>query len=110
MDQVSIKLAAIEQSNSAITSPPKALMAKSTMCNVERLSDFPCVTVQIECHQCPHGYGSYRFARFAAKFGADTMLTEVLDRIAFDCPWRTPPGKRLPDPHDSKCKARFTEL
>ncbi len=38
------------------------------------------------------------------------MLTEVLDRIAFDCPWRTPPGKQPPDHYDAKCKLRFTDL
>jgi hypothetical protein len=38
------------------------------------------------------------------------MLTQVLDRLAFDCPWHIPPGKRPPDQYDPKCKARFLDL
>jgi hypothetical protein len=80
------------------------------MPGIERLSDFPWVTVRIECQLCPHGRGSYRLARLAATFGVETMLTKVLDRIAFDCPGRTPPGERPRDQYDPKCKARFTDL
>jgi hypothetical protein len=54
------------------------------MRGIERLSDFPWVTVRIECLLCPHRHGSYRLARLAEKFGSETMVSEVLDRVAFD--------------------------
>jgi hypothetical protein len=40
------------------------------MRGVECLSDFPWVTVRVECPLCPHRRGTYRLARLAEKFGA----------------------------------------
>ena len=80
------------------------------MRGVERLSDFPWVTLRIECPLCPHRRGSYRLARLAEKFGSETMLTEILDRVAFNCPGRTPSGARPSNQYDPKCKVRFTDF
>ena len=49
------------------------------------LASYPYVIVRIGCPQCRDRQGSYRLARLAAKFGPETPLDEVLDRIAMDC-------------------------
>jgi hypothetical protein len=77
---------------------------------VERLSDFPWIIVRVDCSLCPHRKGQYRLARLAEKYGADIQLCDLMDRIAFDCPWKTLPGERPPNQYDPKCKARFTDL
>jgi hypothetical protein len=77
---------------------------------VERLSDFPWVIVRVDCPTCPHRKGQYRLARLAEKYGADIQLCELIDKIAFDCPWKSQLGKRPPNQYDAKCKARFTDL
>ncbi|KAB0269089.1 hypothetical protein FEZ63_02980 [Microvirga brassicacearum] len=76
----------------------------------ERLSDFPWVIVRVGCSLCPHRLGQYRLARLAEKFGAGALLCDVIDRIAFDCPWRPPPGHRPPGKYNPKCKAEFIDL
>jgi hypothetical protein len=77
---------------------------------VERLSDFPWVIVRIDCPFCPHRKGQYRLARLAEKFGADIQLSDLLYRIALDCPRKSLPWDLPPDQYDPKCKARFTDL
>jgi hypothetical protein len=77
---------------------------------VERLADFPWVVVHVDCPLCPHRKGRYRLARLAEKYGADIRLCDLIDKIAFDCPWRSQPGERPPNQDDPKCKARFTDL
>ncbi len=76
----------------------------------ERLSDFPWVIVRVDCPICPHRKGQYRLARLAEKYGADTKLCDLMDKIAFDCPWKGQPGERPPNQYDPKCKAPFTDL
>ena len=77
---------------------------------MERLSEFPYVWVRIGCELCSHRKGRYRLARLAAKFGSEIHLVDLIDRLAFDCRWRTRPGDRPPNQYDPKCKARFTDL
>ncbi len=77
---------------------------------VERLSDFPWVIVRVDCPLCPHRKGQYRLARLAEKYGADIQLCDLMDRIAFDRPWKSLPWERPPNQYDPKCKARFTDL
>ena len=76
----------------------------------ELLSDFPWVIVRVGCSLCPRRNGHYRLARLAEKFGADAPLSDVLDRIAFDCPWRSKPGQRARGKYNVKCKARFIDV
>jgi hypothetical protein len=77
---------------------------------VEQLSEFPWVIVRIDCPTCPHRKGQYRLACLAEKYGAHIQLCELMDKIAFDCPWKSQPGERPPNQYDPKCKARFTDL
>ena len=77
---------------------------------VERLSDFPWVIVRIDCPLCPHRKGPYRLARLAETYGADILLCDLIDGIAFDCPRKSLPWERSPNQYDPRCKARFTDL
>lgn len=74
------------------------------------LSSFPWVVVRVECGMCPHRKGSYRLARLAAKFGPEMPLDDVLDWIAFDCPWRPSRCFREGNQYVPKCQARFVDL
>ena len=76
---------------------------------VNRLSEYPWVLVRVACTYCPRS-GQYRLARLAAKFGPEISLEDLLDRIAFDCPWRRDPGSRSPAKYDPKCGSRFPDL
>jgi hypothetical protein len=73
---------------------------------VERLSDFPWVFVRVDCPLCPHRKGQYRLARLAEKYGADILLCDLLDRIAFDCSRKSLPWERP----ENQCEVRFTDL
>jgi hypothetical protein len=77
---------------------------------MDRLSEYPFIWVRIGCELCPHRKGRYRLARLAAKFGPECPLDELLEKLAFDCKWRTAPGERPPGKYDPKCKARFVDL
>jgi hypothetical protein len=77
---------------------------------IERLSEFPWVLVRIECPLCPRRKGQYRLARLADKFGSEIGLEELLDRIAFDCPWRRSLRPHRARKYIPECKARFTDL
>jgi hypothetical protein len=76
---------------------------------IQRLSEFPWVVVRAGCRLCPRK-GQYRLARLAAKFGPEIELTELMDRFAFDCPWRRFPAQGPPNQCDRKCGAWFTDL
>jgi hypothetical protein len=76
---------------------------------VERLSEYPYVIVRLACRYCPRR-GSYRAVRLAAKYGAEITLFDLLDKLAFDCVWRRPPGARPPNQYDPKCGATFIDL
>lgn len=49
-----------------------------------RLSEYPYITVRIACSRCSRK-GSYRLARLADRYGAETMLSTVLAQLAGDC-------------------------
>ncbi|ACL62322.1 hypothetical protein [Methylobacterium nodulans] len=74
------------------------------------LASYPYVVVRVACTLCPHRQGTYRLARLAAKFGPEMGLDEVLDRIAFDCPWRPSRRLRPGNQYVPKCKASFVDL
>ena len=76
---------------------------------VHRLVDFPWVVVRLGCRYCERR-GSYRLARLAAKYGAEIGLEDLLDKLAFDCPWRRDPADRPPGKYDPKCGACFIDL
>ncbi len=61
---------------------------------VERLSDFPWVIIRVDFPLCPHRKGRYRLTRLSGKYGADIQLCDLMDKIAFDCPWKTLPWDR----------------
>lgn len=79
------------------------------MRDVRCLAQFPYVLVRVACDFCPNRRGTYRLARLAEKFGADTPLEAVLERIAFDCPY-PPPYKARGNQYQPKCHAHFTDL
>lgn len=76
---------------------------------VASLAEFPYVVVRVACTFCPKRNGSYRLARLAAKFGPETPLAEVLERIAFDCPYRGNEHRRK-NKYVPQCHARFLDL
>ena len=76
---------------------------------VNRLSEYPWVIVRLGCRYC-NRRGQYRLARLAAKFGAEIGLDDLLDRLAFDCPWRRSPTDRRPGKYDVTCGAMFIDL
>jgi hypothetical protein len=73
----------------------------------ETLATYPLVSVRIACRNCRRR-GSYRLARLAERYGADTTLEELLIKVTADCnlasnrtgrpgvPRRLLPGSRLP--------------
>lgn len=75
---------------------------------MERLWQFPYVIVRVDCHLCKR-HGSYRLARLAQLHGAEITLEELLDALAYGCPWRDP-QRRLPRKYQAQCGARFTDL
>lgn len=75
---------------------------------MERLWQFPYVVVRVDCPLCKR-QGSYRLARLAQLHGAEITLEELLDALAYGCPWRDPP-RRPPRKYQAKCGARFTDL
>ncbi|MCF4127556.1 hypothetical protein HBB12_019620 [Methylobacterium sp. SyP6R] len=58
---------------------------------------------------CPHRQGSYRLARLAQRFGADTPLERVLEGIARDCSY-PPPDKVRGNQYQPRCHAYFPDL
>lgn len=56
---------------------------------MERLWQFPYVVVRVDCPLCKR-QGSYRLARLAQLHGAEITLEELLDALAYGCPWRDP--------------------
>jgi hypothetical protein len=52
-----------------------------------RLADYPYVLVRFRCDLCKRS-GQSRLARLADKFGCESTLDSVLERMTRDCPWR----------------------
>jgi hypothetical protein len=50
----------------------------------QALATFPYVVVRIACRNCKRR-GSYRLARLAERYGADTTLDELLIKVTADC-------------------------
>lgn len=50
----------------------------------QTLANYPHVVVRIACRNCKRR-GSYRLARLAERFGADTTLEALLIRVTADC-------------------------
>lgn len=73
------------------------------------LATYPFVVVRLACHVCKRD-GAYRLARLAEKFGANMSMEDLLERVAFDCPWRRHPGARHPGKYEAKCGAYFRDL
>ncbi|WGD31294.1 hypothetical protein AncyloWKF20_05570 [Ancylobacter sp. WKF20] len=71
---------------------------------VDRLSEYPFVTVRVACTLCDRR-GSYRLARLAAKYSAEISLEALIEYLAADCPWRGPHRRR-----DARCGAHFPDL
>jgi hypothetical protein len=72
------------------------------MADQTRLRDYPFVVVRFACRDCSR-IGRYRLAALAERFGADALMSDVLETISAACP-RTHerhPGRRcqayLPD-------------
>src|SRR5579871_7032988 len=54
----------------------------------DRLSGYLFVLVRIACRVCPRR-GACRLARLAAKYGPESRLRDLTDRLSFDCLWRS---------------------
>jgi hypothetical protein len=50
----------------------------------QTLATYPHVVVRIACRNCKRR-GSYRLARLAERYGADTTLQELLIKVTADC-------------------------
>ena len=64
---------------------------------MQRLVDYPFVLVRFACVLCSRR-GQARLARLAERHGAEITLEELLDRVAWTCPYprpRTRPGQKL---------------
>jgi len=79
------------------------------MTDEPRLIDYPYVLVRVSCRFCRRR-GQYRLARIAAKWGAEISLEEVLDRIAYGCPWPRPSQVRKQRKHQGFCGIMLIDL
>lgn len=52
-----------------------------------RLVDYPFVMVRFRCDTCKRS-GQSKLARLAAKYGCETTLDALCERMTRDCPWR----------------------
>lgn len=73
----------------------------------DSLATYPYVVVRIGCRLCKRA-GSYRLARLAQKYGAETSLDALMEQLAMDCPHR--PDRRKPRKYEANCEARFVDL
>jgi hypothetical protein len=55
------------------------------MAGQTRLRDYPLVVVRFVCRNCPR-IGRYRLAVLAERFGADALMSDVLEAISTACP------------------------
>jgi hypothetical protein len=63
--------------------------------DADTLLTYPYVVVRLACRYCAR-VGAYRLVRLAVKFGCEARLSEVVIRLAADCPhWRA--NKRWPE-------------
>lgn len=68
-----------------------------------RLVDYPWVVVRLSCRICPR-HGRTRLARLAERYGAEIELEDMLDRIAWTCPYpRRPEPGRKPRKYQPYC-------
>ena len=68
-----------------------------------KLSDFPYVTVRVQCARCER-YGAYRLARLAACHGPEIDLVDLVRKISADCHHR-----RETHPYRQGCGARLLD-
>lgn len=77
---------------------------------IARLIEFPWVVVRFDCPVCGRA-GRSRLVRLAAKYGADITLEDLLDRVAWTCPYpRRPPTGQKRRNLVIYCGIRFTDL
>jgi len=63
--------------------------------DADTLLTYPYVVVRLACRYCAR-VGAYRLVRLAVKFGCEARLSDVVIKLAADCPhWR--PNKRWPE-------------
>jgi hypothetical protein len=61
----------------------------------ETLLSYPYVVVRLACRYCAR-VGAYRLVRLAVKFGCEAKISDVMVRLAADCPhWKS--NKRWPE-------------
>lgn len=53
-----------------------------------RLVDYPYVMVRFRCDLCKRS-GQSKLARLADKYGCETTLDALVERMTRDCPWRS---------------------
>lgn len=53
-----------------------------------RLVDYPYILVRFRCDLCKRS-GQSKLARLAQKYGCETTLDALCERITRDCPWRS---------------------
>jgi hypothetical protein len=53
-----------------------------------RLVDYPYIVVRFRCDLCKRT-GQSKLARLAAKYGCETTLDAMAERMTRDCPWRS---------------------
>lgn len=73
-----------------------------------RLSQFPHVVFRMSCSLCTRR-GTYRLARLAEKFGAETEVEDVVRAISMDCPWQRSKRDGPPRKYEARCNA-FVEI
>jgi hypothetical protein len=63
--------------------------------DVDTLLNYPYVTVRLACRYCAR-VGAYRLVRLAVKFGCEAKVSDVMAKLAADCPhWKA--NKRWPE-------------
>ena len=75
---------------------------------IARLSSYPWVVVRLGCRVCKRS-GSYRLARLAESYGAETSLDSVLLSLTIDCPFRAG-GHAKRQKMEATCEARFVDI
>ena len=70
------------------------------------LVEYPYVLVRFGCSIC-HRRGQARLARLAEKHGADITLEDLLDRVAYTCPY---PRLRRPRKYQVGCGINLPDI
>ena len=71
-----------------------------------RLVDYPYILVRFDCSIC-HRRGQARLARLAEKHGAEITLEDLLDRVAYPCPY---PRLRRPRKYQVGCGIKLPDI